>query len=151
MLDKVVVQPAVVGVDRAAAVEKSLLRQVGDFATTWKKLSKSEQTVGLNEIHEANLLSRDYDYTRLAASGASAETIDALKKFKNYWDGVWHLKNQYFAKQLDKSGYEEFVHATSNTNLPVRRVGKASVSGGVNVYDAATDTIKNVSKNDSPF
>ena len=148
MLDKVIVQPAVVGVDRAAAIEKSLLRQIEDFATSWKKLASHEQSVALNEIHEANFLSRDYDYTRLAASGASAETIDVLKKFKNYWDGVWHLKNEYFAKQLDKAGYEEYVHSSSMTNLPVRRVGKATVSGGVNVYDAATDTIKNLTRDD---
>lgn len=148
MLDKTIVAPAVVGIDRAAAIEKSLLRQIGDFSESWKKLGKTQQQVALNEIHEANLLSRDYNYNRLAASGASAETIDTIGKFKDYWDGVWHLKNHYFAKQLDKAGYEEFVHAGTSTNLPVRRVSKASVSGGVNVYDSATDTIKNLSKAD---
>lgn len=146
MLDKVIVAPAVVGTDRAATVEKALLNQVGDFAKTFKGLSKAEQHVVNNEITEANFLSRDYDYRRLSASGASAEAIDTLTKFKSFQDTVWHLKNEYFAKQLDNAGYEEFMHTASNTNLPVRRVAKASVSGGVNVWDAATDTIKNLDR-----
>jgi len=144
MLDKVIVAPAVVGVDRAAAVERSLLRQIGDFATTWKKLDKVEQALGQHEIQDANLLSRDYDYTTLAAGGASPELMDALRKFKAHQDTIWHLRNHYFAVQLDKAGYEEFVHAATNTNLPVRKVAKSSVAGGVNVWDAATDTIVNV-------
>src|ERR1700749_908007 len=148
MLDKVIVGPAVVGVDRAAAIEKSILRVVGDFASSWKGLEKFEQIVGQNEIREANLLSRDYDYTRIASSGGSAELIDSLQKFKRVQDILWHLKNQFFVKMLDKLGYEEFIHAASGTNLPVRKVAKSTVAGGVNVWDAATDTIVNKSAAD---
>jgi len=148
MLDRVIVQPAVVGTDRAAGIEKAFLRQIGDFATDWKRLSPAEQSVLHNEINEANLMSRQYDTVKLMAAGASQEGMATLKKFKDFWDGVWHLKNEYFAKQLDKAGYEEFIHAGSQTNLPVRRVAQASVSSGVNVWDAATDTIQNLTKAD---
>lgn len=127
-LDKLVVGSSVVGVDRMVGVEKAWLKHVGTMASDWKKLDKNIQQTLLDEIQDANLNSRPYEYTRLAARGIPQSGVDFLRNLQQTNDGLWFLKNQYYAKQLDKAGYTEFVHPGTNTNLPVKEI-KESTAG----------------------
>lgn len=148
MLDPTVVQSAVIATDKATRIESALLGQIQDFAKTFKAASKDSQARMTNEILEANATGRDYDFVRLSASGVTPQEMEALRKFRTYWDGHWHLKNRYFAKQLDNAGYEEFVHTGTNTSMPVRRVQRGEFKSGANVYDPVTDTIVHIKKSD---
>lgn len=133
--------PAVVNTDKASRIERDMLNEIGNIAKKWKKRDKNTQQLLLNEIQQANYQSRDYDFGRLAASGASAEDMDLLKQMKNYWDGIWDVKNKYFVKQLQKGGYHEFIEPTTNTSLPARAM-KIKPKGSVSVYDPVSNAIK---------
>lgn len=155
-LDKVAYYPSLVGVDKAAGIEKSWLKQVGSFAKSWKSLSKDTQRTLLDEIQDANLNSRPYDYAHLTARGIPQEGLDVMRQLQNLNDGIWFTKNQYYAQQLDKAGYEEFVHVGSNTNLPARAMRPTRNSSNpptkalqvTKVYNPVTDTVDQISKAD---
>ena len=147
-LDKLVVGPSVVGVDRAAGIEKAWLSHVGDMSKQWKSLEKGDQRTLLSEIQDANLNSRPYNYTSLTAKGIPQEGVDFLKNLQQTNDGLWFLKNQYFAKQLDKAGWSEFVHTGSNTNLPAKAIDLGRARKIAQVYNPATDTVDSIAKTD---
>lgn len=136
-----VYKDALQAADKSVNVEKGLLKQVDQFAQGWKKLPRDKQSLLMEEIQEANVKSRDYDYTSLTAKGFSAEDMDVLKNFKQVQDVHWYLRNHILTKQLNKAGYEEYVHSGSLTNLPAKRVSRGSVPGDVRYYEPNSGSI----------
>ena len=148
-LHKSVVGSAVVGVDRAVGAEKAWLRNIGDLATSWKRMDKGLQSTLLDEIADANLNSRPYNYARLTGRGIPQEGIDWLQGMQRTNDGIWHMKNRYYSQQLDKAGYSEFVHPSTNTNLPVKEIKSQATANQVSkVWDPATDTVQPIRRAD---
>lgn len=148
MLDPTIVQSAVVGTDRASRIERIMVNKAGDWAKKYTALSHAQRDAVHFELTEANLKGRDHNYTQMAAKGMSAEAMDVVKDFRNFQDGAWYLRNIQHNDMLAKQGFEELVHSASGTNLPVRKVPKSNVAGGVNVWNPQTDAIENIKSAD---
>lgn len=146
MFDPIVSKSAFQGVDRESGFGKALLSMVKDFADGFNKLKKDRQSLVLNEIHEANLNRRDYDLTRLLASGANPAEIKVLQDFKKFHDTVWYLDNKNLVSNLKNQGYLEFIDNATDTKELVKRAVNGAVTTKTNIYDHATNSIKHLTQ-----
>ena len=137
MLDPKYTGAASVASDRAAGFEKLMLEVATEYSDSYKSLSKVEQQLVDNYHREANFNQLAFDAGDLRAKGFSTQAIDAVKKWRNFWDGHFYLENLDLVRTLNGQGYMKFSNA--NADLYAKPSAKNSTIG--KVYDPATDTV----------
>ena len=137
MLDPKYTGAASVASDRAAGFEKLMLEVATEYSDSYKSLSKTEQQLVDNYHREANFNQLAFDAGDLRARGFSPQAIDAVKKWRNFWDGHFYLENLDLVRTMNGQGYMKFSNA--NADLYAKPSAKNSTIG--KVYDPATDTV----------
>lgn len=128
-------------VDKAAGLEKELLKVGDSFAESYKKLPRARQEFLEQTIKDANAQGLDLNYNKLVADGATPSEIATLKEWRGYWDTIYHLENKDMVKTMRARGFHEFVDEVSDTRLFVKPVSRNQVAGDAKVYNYADDTI----------
>lgn len=128
-------------VDKAAGLEKELLKVGDSFAENYKKLTRARQEFLEQTIKDANAQGLDLNYNKLVADGATPSEIAALKEWRGYWDTIYHLENKDMVKTMRARGFNEFVDEVTDTRLFVKPVSRNQVAGDAKVYNYADDTI----------
>jgi hypothetical protein len=141
MIDPLITKAASKSVARSAAIEKELLETGGAFAKGFTKLKRNRQAVLEDIIKEANAKGINYNNTRAAADGLSADEIQVLSDWKKTWDTIYVLENADAVRSLRNGGYKEFVDASSDTKLFAKPINRASVENPT-VYDPQTGKSK---------
>jgi hypothetical protein len=132
-----------VAVDKAAGLEKELLKVGDNFAAGFKALPKDRQNFLNSIIKDANEQGIDFNYNKLVADGVTGKEMQVLKDWREYWDTVYHLENRDLAKSLRAQNYHEFVDETQGgTRLFAKPVSRNQVSGDIKIYDHNTDKIR---------
>lgn len=129
-------------VDKAAGLEKELLKVGDSFAESYKRLPRQRQEFLEQTIKDANAQGIDLNYNKLVADGATPAEIATLKEWRGYWDTIYHLENKDMVKTMRARGFHEFVDEVSDTRLFVKPVSRNQVAGDVKVYNYADDTIE---------
>lgn len=137
MLDPKYTGAASVASDRAAGFEKLMLEVATEYSDSYKSLSKVEQQLVDNYHREANFNQLAFDAGDLRARGFSPQAIDAVKKWRNFWDGHFYLENLDLVRTMNGQGYMKF--STANADLYAKPAAKNNTIG--KVYDPSTDTI----------
>jgi hypothetical protein len=137
---------AAVAVDKAAGLEKNLLELGKSFTDRYSSLPKDRQSLIQDYILEANDKGVEFNRNRLIADGYGEDEIAALKDWKTYWDTHYSLENRDLAKTLTNNGFKILEDGASDTRLFAKPLPKQVLTGSIDVYDTATDTVRKVSK-----
>lgn len=137
---------ASVAVDRAAGLEKALLKNSEAFSTKFAKADKEMQAVMRDMINEANLKGKDFSYSEMVAAGLRDNEIAAMRSWREWWDTMYELENRDLVKSLRNRGFMEYVDKTSDTKLFARPVGRSQAGKVVSVYDPQTEEITRLTK-----
>lgn len=142
MLDPKYTGAASVASDRSAGFEKLMLEVATDYSDSYKKLSKTEQALVDNYHREANFNQLAFDPGDLKARGFSDDAIQAVKKWRNFWDGHFYLENLDLVRTMNAQGYMKYSGA--NAELYAKPISKNSTI--MKVYDPSSDTIVQLSQ-----
>lgn len=135
---------AIVGFDRAVAIEKAMLQLFDDFGGTFKRLDKTYQGMVKDYIVEANFRGLELSDAELVARGFNQEAITAVKKWRHAWDTHFWLENSDLVRTLNAQGFRLFEN--ENARFFAKPVGKNySVS---RAYDPVTDSVIHLSRQD---
>lgn len=133
-------------VDKAAALEKALLRKAGEVGDSIQALPKDRQGLVLQAMREQNANKRVYSYSELVAKGYTPAEMETLAKWKSYWDTNYVLENRDMARTLNQRGYKEFINTSDDTKLIAKPVHKNHAGSHARVFDPSTGTIENLTK-----
>lgn len=137
MLHPIYTAAAVVASDKAAAFEKMMLEFATKFSDRYTALAKSQQVRVDNYIREANAKRLPFDQADLFARGFTKQEIDAVKSWRDFWDGHYYLENLDLVRTLNSQGYQKLVSA--NADVFARPLG--SYQGVTKVYDPTLDMV----------
>ena len=138
MLDPRISASASTVSDLTSKAEKILLDEAAKYSDLYGQLPKNAKERVNNYILEANAKELALDVADLVRRGMSQEEYEALKAWRNFWDGHHYLENLDITRSLNANGYELFKNA--NIELFVKASAKNQNIG--NVYDPATDSIR---------
>ena len=137
MLDPKYTGAASVASDRSAGFEKLMLEVATEYSDAYKGLSKNEKSLVDNYHREANFNQLAFDPGDLKARGFSDAAVEAVKKWRTFWDGHFYLENLDLVRTMNAQGYMKFSGA--NAELYAKPISKNSTIG--KVYDPSTDTV----------
>lgn len=145
MLHPTITRSTSAAIDQAAYFETVLLKPIKELRTTIEKMDKVRRSKVEEYLKEANLNQIKYHPATLAARGFTNEEIDAIKKWKDIWDGHYYLENADAGRTLKNQGYQVFdaVQGTQFFAKPVQKNQNIS-----RVYDPSTDSVITI---DKPF
>ena len=130
-----------VAVDKAAGLEKELLRVGDNFASGYKAMPKERQGLLESIIKDANSEGTDFNYNKLVTDGVTPKEIQTLKDWRHYWDTVYHLENKDMVKTMRARGFAEFVDEANDTRLFAKPTARTQIAGDVKVYNHVDDTV----------
>lgn len=130
-----------VAVDKAAGLEKELLKVGDNFASGYKDLPKDRQSLLEGIIKDANSEGLDFNYNKLVTDGVTPKEAQTLKDWRHYWDTVYHLENKDMVKTMRARGFHEFVDEVNDTRLFAKPTARTQVSGDVKIYNHVDDTV----------
>ena len=136
---------AIVGFDRAVAVDKALLKLHDDFGKSYKGLDSQMQARVLDHIKEANLHGLELTDADLLARGFNEAAIDSMKKWRTAWDTHFFFENADLVRSLRNNGYGVFENG--NARFYAKPVGKDSRI--VTVYDPDSDSVVRISRKEA--
>ena len=128
---------ASVASDLSSRFEKIMLEAADKYATKYQALPKERRALVDDYIREANYNGLALDNADLIARGFNGSEIDALRSWRNFWDGHFYLENYDVVRSLNAQGYQKFKNA--NTELYARPIAKDSTLGGI--YDPVADAV----------
>lgn len=131
-----------VAVDKAAGLEKELLKVGDNFAASYKSLPSERQSFLEQIIKDANDNGLDFNYNKLVSDGATPKEIQTLKDWRNYWDTIYHLENKDMVRTMRARNFYEFVDEANDTRLFAKPTARTRISGDVKVYDHVQDVVK---------
>jgi hypothetical protein len=137
MLHPIYTAAATVASDKAAAFEKLLLSYASQFSDKYMGLKKAERIQIDQYIREANQRELTLDQTDLMARGFSADQIEAVRSWRQYWDGHFYLENLDLVRTLNGQGYQRLI--TPNADVFARPL--ESYQGVTKVYDPTLDMV----------
>lgn len=143
MLHPTITRSTSVAIDQTASFESVLLKPIKELRTQVEKLDKVRRSKVEEYLKEANLKQLKYDPAKLTADGFFPEEIQAIKKWKDIWDGHFYLENLDAGRTLKNQGYQVF-DAAQGTQLFAKPVPKnQNIS---RVYDPSTDSVITIDK-----
>lgn len=137
-----------VAVDKANALEKSLLENLEPFTDIYTKLPKDRQQLVENIIKEANYNSRQPNFTELLAQGYSREEVQALREWKEFWDTQWWLENSDLRRTLSNRGYMMLENGQTGTRVYARPLSRNRAPQSARVYNDRTGEIVTMSRDE---
>ena len=146
VLDKQIVNPASVAVDKSVALHKAYLDSFKPFVEGYKGLNKERRFKMADYINDANFNGIKFDPVDLKARGFSDAEITTLQHWREGNDTMWYGANSDMVKTLRSRGFKVFVDNANDTTLVVRPVGRGAVSERTHFYNSATDAIENLTK-----
>jgi len=141
-LHQVLTGPAVVAKDYGARFERILMAKAEDFAKTVKTFKPARQAAINDYIREANFKGIAFDKADLASRGFSSSEVDAIRKWRSFWDDHHYLENLDLVRSLRNQGYEYFKN--QNAELFARPIGRSPAV--TSFYDPAVDAVRSFSK-----
>lgn len=137
MLHPIYTGAATVVSDATSKFDKLMLSIASDYSDKYVKLSKPRQLAVDAYIREANFKGIAYDRADLMARGFNNAEMDALKSWRNFWDGHYYLENADVVKSLNSQGYQLFKNA--NVELYAKPIPKNQNIAWF--YDPAIDDV----------
>lgn len=129
-------------VDKAAAIEESIIRASDKFVKPFSKLEKGEQDLIFQMLKEQNLRGKKFTAGELAAKGVSQHS-DLFKAWEETWDLMFNLENKDLRTSLKRNGYGISTNSRTNTSLVAKPIrSRNSVPKNVNVIDASTGEVR---------
>lgn len=135
-----------VAVDKAAGIEKDLLRLSEDFATSFAKADPELQKTMRKLIDEANEMGKEHSYAEMVAAGLRDTEIQAMKDWRRYWDNIYYLENRDLAKSLNARGFMEYIDTASDTRLIARPISSVTARKVNKVYDPKTGEVSRLTE-----
>lgn len=135
---------AVVAADHGARFEKVIMEGAKNFSDTFKNLSKSERNLVGEYTKEANYKGLAFDAADLIGRGFSNEAIEAVKHWREFWDGHHYLENLDIVRSMRADGYQVF----KNANIEIHARPSAKNQNISRVYDPALDRVVSLTKDE---
>lgn len=123
--------------DQTARFGKFMLTLADEFAQKVTKLDASRKAKMDEYLKEANFNEIAFDTTDLTARGFTANEIDAIRSWRQFWDAHYYLENYDLVRTLNSQGYQLFRNRT--TELYAKPIAKNQNLG--KIYDPATDSV----------
>jgi hypothetical protein len=137
MLHPQITGAASVASDQTARLDKILIDIATEFSNKFTKLPAARRAKVDEYIKEANYNGIKFDNADLVARGFTAPEIEALRAWRNFWDGHFYLENYDLVRTLNTQGFQLFDNGT--TRLYAKPIAKNQNVGSL--YDPATDSI----------
>lgn len=128
---------ASVASDATSRFDRVLLEHASAYSDKYVKLPAARKPVVDDYIREANYKGIKFDRADLIARGMSADEIDAVKSWRDFWDSHFYLENYDMVRSLNSQGYQMFRN--KNTELYAKPIPKNQNIG--RIYDPATDSV----------
>jgi len=94
-----------------SGLDKILLDEATKFTDALVKLPKDRQGMLQEYLKEANYNRLKFDPIDLTSRGFLPQEIDAVRKWRSFWDTHFYLENYDVVKTLDAQGYQKLVHS----------------------------------------
>ncbi|QHJ80834.1 MAG: hypothetical protein [Bacteriophage sp.] len=116
------------------------------FTDSVKAIPKERRDKIVSYIKEANAKGINYNYTDLAGKGFKQEEIRAFEAFKKTQDTMWHLTNADMVRSYKARGFGKISYKDTGLEVVARPMAQNSVRNNVAVYDALTDSVRTLTK-----
>lgn len=140
------VKGAVVAGTRGARLEKLLHDTADSFIKGTKTLNWGRVRALDDKIKEMNFKGQPLNYAQLRAEGFNQKEIEMLESWKRVQDTNWWLNNQAVVRNYQKRGYGLLEIPEVGFKKAARDLPSRSVPENTAVYDAVTDTVRNLSR-----
>ena len=142
-IDPLIYRGAVTGTDHTSQLEKMLLEHLSAYSNKWSKLDDIGKMKVDEYIIDANMNGVKFDPVDMKYRlGMSDNQIDAVRSWREYWDGQYYLENSDMVRTFNAQGYQLFDDG-------VDRFFAKPVTKNQNihaVYDPATRSVKSMTK-----
>lgn len=146
MLDPHIYKGAVTAVDREAFVTKLFEDQALDFSKTMRGMRQQDQDKVMAYIERANDEGLVFNPSAVKADyGFSDTQMEALTKFRKYWDTMWAVDNRLATKSMKEDGFVVLENTASDTRIYGKPVSHAHVKRDAGVLRPDSDSIEEVS------
>jgi hypothetical protein len=128
--------------DYSAKLEKILLDEAAKYSDQYVKLPKEAQKRVDEYLFEANIKGMKMDMADMKLTrGMSDEEIDAVKSFRDFWDGQFYLENADVIRQYNEQGYMLFRNASDEFHVkPMAK--NSNLYNQNNLYDPAIGQVR---------
>lgn len=128
--------------DYSAKLEKILLDEAAKYSDQYVKLPKEAQKRVDEYLFEANINGMKMDIADMKlVRGMSDEEIDAVKSFRDFWDGQFYLENADVIRQYNEQGYMLFRNASDEFHVkPMAK--NSNLYNQNNLYDPAIGQVR---------
>lgn len=133
-----------IAVDKAAGLERIMLKKGKAFSDGFVKLKAERQAVVHDYVKQANAEGLDLNIKDLKAQGFNDKEIDLLKTWREYWDDMYWLDNRDLARTLNSQNFQWLVDPSTGTQLFARPVPRNKVGSHARVYDPSTGDVRTV-------
>lgn len=140
------VKGAVVSGTRGARLEKLMHDAADSFIKGTKSLDWGRVRALDDKIKELNFKGQPLNYSSLRAEGFNQKEIEMLESWKSVQDTNWWMNNQAVVRNYQKRGYGLLEVPEAGFKKAARDLPSRSVPENTAVYDAITDTVKNLSR-----
>lgn len=106
-LDPKIYGPAATATDHTAKFDKLMLDFASEFSNRWKKLDDVGRMKVDEYIIDANLNGVKFDPVDMRLRlGMSDDQIEAVRKWREYWDGQYYLENADLVRTFNEQGIQ---------------------------------------------
>ena len=140
------VKGAVVAGTRGARLEKLMHEAADTFIKGTQTLDWGRVRALDDKIKELNFKGQPLNYASLRAEGFSQKEVEMLESWKSVQDTNWWMNNQAVVRNYQKRGYGLLEIPEVGFKKAARDLPSRSVPENTAVYDAVTDTVRNLSR-----
>lgn len=140
------VKGAVVAGTRGARLEKLMHEAADSFIKGTQTLDWGRVRALDDKIKELNFKGQPLNYASLRAEGFNQKEIEMLESWKSVQDTNWWMNNQAVVRNYQKRGYGLLEIPEVGFKKAARDLPSRSVPENTAVYDAVTDTVRNLSR-----
>lgn len=126
IMDPIIHGPVGAAQDKAIHMESGFFRLYNDFLKGYKEMKKPSQAKVMEYILEANEKQIKFDEQALRAASFTADEVDTIKRWKNFWDNQWYYENADAITGLNRDGYMKYVGPAGEDYIakPISRLPK---------------------------
>lgn len=130
---------------KSSLLDKLLLDELKDFTDRFDSLSSIRKKKMQDYLKEANMKQISDNPADLVARGFTADEMDTIKSFRNFWDTTYHIENSDFVRTLSNEGWQLLQHPTEKfvaKQLPPNMWGDVKEfldprTGNIEMFDQA--------------
>lgn len=133
-----------VAADKSVVLEKTLIQPIADLRDKLGALPTPRRKVVEEYMIEANNKGLKFDVLDLTARGFDKNEIQALKQWRDVWDGHYYLENLDLVRTMNNQGYQ--IIESAGDRFFAKPVPKNQNIGAV--YDVSQGKVTTLSKNE---